>query len=344
MNLLNRKVFKCCFRLVCAIVVAFMVGYWLYKYEIEDRDIGVVDYTQLKDEKGIELPAISLCFEEPYLDEKLKAIISQIDKYDYELYLLGWDYNSSYEQIDYANVTVDLRQYFQVAIIQRHNETWYNHMDVSDSISHHEVFSGVSDGIFLKCFMIIYTGEEQRQIKELILNYDLMKLKKEWQDLGGYRHVQISAHYPGQFFLENEFTRMNLDDNQGLDIKFKEYEILKRRNSRQRKCLDVMNTYDKIMIDQLLLEKGCRVPYLKGHRAHPTCNSTQKIQDGTIYTDAQQQMNILKACQRISKIRTNIKFGKYRKLMLHIHFPREVKSSVIIHNDLFLIILIQKTS
>ena len=29
------------------VIVAIMIGYWLYKFEIEDRDIGVVDFVPL---------------------------------------------------------------------------------------------------------------------------------------------------------------------------------------------------------------------------------------------------------------------------------------------------------
>ena len=42
------------------IVVAFMVGYWFYKYEYEDRNIGVVDYAMLVDAEYVEFTAVSL--------------------------------------------------------------------------------------------------------------------------------------------------------------------------------------------------------------------------------------------------------------------------------------------
>ena len=38
-----------------------MIGYWLYKYEIEDRDIGVVDYISLVDATDIDFPRLTLC-------------------------------------------------------------------------------------------------------------------------------------------------------------------------------------------------------------------------------------------------------------------------------------------
>ena len=52
----SRKKFTFCFRIVCIIVVLFMIGYWFYKYEIEDRDIGVVDYVSLEDAKYFDFP------------------------------------------------------------------------------------------------------------------------------------------------------------------------------------------------------------------------------------------------------------------------------------------------
>ena len=71
MVLINRKAVKLSFTIVCAIVVTFMVGYWFYKFEYEDRDIGVVDYAMLEEEEDIEFPVVSLCFEYPFIEENL---------------------------------------------------------------------------------------------------------------------------------------------------------------------------------------------------------------------------------------------------------------------------------
>ena len=111
MNFSYRQAFKFFFRLLCTIAFAFMVGYWLYYYEIEDRDIGLVDYTQLKDAKEIEFPAISLCINDPFIDETLKAMDPQIEStYSYYQFLAGEIYNDTYERIEYANATIDLRK------------------------------------------------------------------------------------------------------------------------------------------------------------------------------------------------------------------------------------------
>ena len=146
MNLLNRKAFKCFFRLVCAIVVAFMVGYWLYKYEIEDRDIGVVDYAPLQDANEIEFPVISLCFMNPFLSKQFRASNSNITMETYRQYLEGNVYDDIFENLEYSNLTLDLEKYFLSGQIFWQNETY--DMKISEFISHSEVFSGFDQSEF----------------------------------------------------------------------------------------------------------------------------------------------------------------------------------------------------
>ena len=96
----NRKACKVLFQAACIIVVAFMVGYWFYKFEIEDRDIGVVDYVSLTDAKEIKFPIVSWCLKKPFIDEKLKATNSSITSTAYGQYLEGKIYDKSFEQVD----------------------------------------------------------------------------------------------------------------------------------------------------------------------------------------------------------------------------------------------------
>ena len=56
-----------------------------------------------------------------------------------------------------------------------------------------------------------------------------------------------------------------------------EFEILKRRNSRWRKCSTITDNYDSITLEEILLKRGCRPPYISGHMHHPKCDSQDKI-------------------------------------------------------------------
>ena len=104
MTFFNRKLFRSCFTILCGIAVIFMVGYWFYKYKVEDRDIGVVDYVSLADAKEFQFPVVSLCFKDPVIDERLRKINSSITRWAYQKYLRGELYDQTLENIDYANV------------------------------------------------------------------------------------------------------------------------------------------------------------------------------------------------------------------------------------------------
>ena len=98
MTFFNRKKFKFLFSLACAIVVAFMVGYWFYKCEIDDRDIGVVDYTPMIEMEEATFPVVSLCLKDPFLSKKLTAINSNITSTTYVNYLAGNIYDDLHER------------------------------------------------------------------------------------------------------------------------------------------------------------------------------------------------------------------------------------------------------
>ena len=45
----NKRNVKLFFKFGCIAIVTFMIGYWLYKFDIEDRDIGVVDFVSIEE-------------------------------------------------------------------------------------------------------------------------------------------------------------------------------------------------------------------------------------------------------------------------------------------------------
>ena len=54
------------FTLLCFVVLILMVGYWFYKYLIEDKDVAVVDYLSLEEAKDVAFPVPTICFQNPF--------------------------------------------------------------------------------------------------------------------------------------------------------------------------------------------------------------------------------------------------------------------------------------
>ena len=73
--ILGRRNLKIIFNLICIITVGCMAGYWLHKYKITDRDIGVVDYVQIEEaEDEVKLFVTSICFQDPFIEKNLEEL------------------------------------------------------------------------------------------------------------------------------------------------------------------------------------------------------------------------------------------------------------------------------
>ena len=79
-----------------------MVGYWFYKFKVDDRDIGLVDYTSFKDAPSIKHPVASLCFDQPFMQGKMEEIYPGTNITSYLKFLNGEIFDNAFEIIDYA--------------------------------------------------------------------------------------------------------------------------------------------------------------------------------------------------------------------------------------------------
>ena len=195
-----RKNLKMYSKSVCAIVVAFMVGYWFYKYTIDDRDIGVVDFVPVEEASNINLPVASLCFKDPVVETQLMKVNSNITQKYYLNYLHGKVYSNNLEKIDYQSVSIDLHDYFLYA-----DELWRDQTSFRNStlaIEHKEIFSGFYyKNIFLKYFSIRFSSLVSRNIKRIKFHYNLTRFRSDWWPTVSHNPVKayIKIHYPGQF-------------------------------------------------------------------------------------------------------------------------------------------------
>ena len=340
MKQINRYHFKSLFNVICTIVVVFMISYWYYKYEFEDRDIGVVDYVSLEKSRHIEFPVASLCFQNPFVEEKLQRNYSGINSTEYLKYLKGESLDDIFESIDYQNVTLQLNDYLTKAKEFGWNDSDYKQSN--HSFNHKQTFNGFLAKSFSKCFSLNYEIGSNRNVKSIALYYDLQKLITDWTNsfsklsLSGFPKLVIAVtfHYPGQFFLGdvghisyNYLKKWSLY----LEMFVDELEILERRNSRNKQCSEDTLSYDKIVLEKLMSSKGCKPSYLDTLRNIPVCRAaSEKIKSNLVYEDAK-LFDYPKACKRISKMRLNQKLKSHplglatKQFLVMIRYPDEVR-------------------
>ena len=302
----NRKAIKLLFSIFCSFIVVCMVGYWIYKYKIEDRSIGVVDYVLLREAEDIKLPVVSLCFEHPFSKKKFQDL--EVNTTSYLEYLSGEIGGDEYMNIEYQNVTIDLGDYFESA-----SESWYNETDYRDtslSFDHIVTFNGFWWDFFLKCFSINIKSQKYHYIKELVLRYNKTALMNDWSGYESARYESFdyesfyfyTMHYPGQFLQGFYMSSYNyLDNFQSTWIK--EIEVLKRRNSHAKKCIDDSTGYDRRALDQYVSNMGCRLPYITHEGDIPVCQEAKMLMDDRFDYGKIRSMDITPDCEIISKMR-----------------------------------------
>ena len=281
-----------------------MIGYWLYKFKVEDRDIGVVDYESLEISDNNLFPVVSFCFWDIFLTDKFPSNDSKIDKSQYLSYLNGELYDEVYEKIDYWKVTFDIEDYFLKGLVSWSNESGYR----NDTLTflHTESFSGpYYDGDFRKCFEISSDIHLHRHVKEIDLVYNMTALL---DDLKSEYPVDIfyNVHNSGQFLLApNDPNWWTIDDGgQSIDIWIEHVEFLRSRNSAKRTCIppnkDV--SYDSMVANTHVNHVGCRHPYIKPYRDYKLCKTQEKLKSGSYSFNKIRKRYLPISCERFSRL------------------------------------------
>ena len=113
----GRNYFRLSCYTVCILGAVLMVSYWFYKFGIEDRDIGVVDYIPFDEDKDITVPNLAICFQNPFL-KSLVDVDKNITTQSYYEYLSGERNEPNFLKVNYSDNTLDLKDYFEYAVIR----------------------------------------------------------------------------------------------------------------------------------------------------------------------------------------------------------------------------------
>ena len=299
MKLFSGIIFRHLYTAVCIIGVTVMVGFWFYKFDVEDRDIGVVDYKPLEEMPVAEIPVPTLCFQDPFKPKRL------LDFSKYIMYLRGALFDVKLGAIAYGNVTLNLNDYFRGSEIEWRNGS----LDVikeSTYVLQKEIFSGwIGMDMFYKCFDILGDIEDPGKIKKIKFYF---RRKEIMEDMAKNRSLfyTINMNYPGQFLLAPRVATMGemKKYNTHSTVLVKDVEVLRSRNSRNRKCTatDNIDSFDDLVLKKHLTLKRCRAPYMTPVNNYPLCDTQEKIKDCVYEYHNVRKKYYANACQRMSKI------------------------------------------
>ena len=194
--------------------------------------------------------------------------------------------------------------------------------------------------------------DNYRYVNSIILTYDEQKLFSHFSpDNTAFLSLIVAFHYPGQLFLSKDVKIINVNPRRKFRGMYKamefifhiqSFEVLKRRHTKHKECIEDTYLYDKKVLDESLKKKGCRRPYHNEYQSLPLCKveknefgyileknqSRTQTKDGILNV---RKLNMLLACERISQIRIITSKAwkdeepQKRTFSLKINYPQEVK-------------------
>ena len=313
------------FAIICFICVIIMISFWIYKFKIEDRSIGVVDYETLEGAET-ELPVLSLCFMNPFKPQSLKNVNPSMNPELYLQYLKGQVDGNQFTELDYESVSLNLQDYFEFGYVKLSNDS-----SASDPtmlhFKHREIFSGIYLKNFVKCFSPQIKKKDYPNLQALLFSYNYQKIL---QDLEVTSTDPIfNIHYPGQYLLIPNPSRAapltrNRYNGANIQLMIKNLEILNRRNTNKQKCLDDWKNYDSLVLRKHVENQGCQMPYQ--NEGFPKCKRMKEMEDAAYDLYDVRKRYYPKACQRISKIDFDYSpLNMSGKLQFLIVYPEDVK-------------------
>ena len=307
MYIVSKTFFVYSFKVLCIACVITMVGYWLYKFDVEDRDIGVVDYIYFEDNSRIKYPVVSLCFQKPFSISKIARTDPNVSVSDYLSYLQGDLIAKGPYNFDYLNITLNLEDYLTRYEVTLRNGTFMNSskMGMVGTFSHQVSFNGLSEWEwFLKCFELSWEISRLGSVKESYVAYNRTNLLRDaW--ISSPLHFEFYMHYAGQFLLaQNDPKYFKTNLRKSLEVMIEDVEILKSRNSRNRKCTpyDEQLSFDDMVRTKHMIQNGCTLPYVSTSRNFPKCNTQEKIKKSAYRYQNVRTEYYPVSCQRLSKI------------------------------------------
>ena len=362
MSLCNRKLFRFTFVSICMICVFGMIYYWVYKFLVEDRDIGVVDYEHI-DESDMEFPVVSICIENPFLEKAIKSIDPELNRRTYLKHLKGDIYDERFEDTDYENLTLNLNDHLnaintdfrngssgQISKLVRSLDITFNGFiydtfepilgPMKDTTNNRTMKKARENEdeepednkipIFTKCFAYQLDKKETNKLLRVTYVYDKKTVFDNLPHMKKQDRVILWIHYPGQVLLRLDTATTSMSFTQERNHKrfqISDIEFLQSRRKRKRECEVDWKLYDTIILKKHIEKHGCVAPYHTPYNASPRCKNKEQIKKYFYQLEQIREKYPQKACTRISKLGwTSSRPMKDRAWKVEIRYPNTVKT------------------
>ena len=223
---------RCIFQTFCFLATLTMSIYCFCKY-FRDEDVSMITYKHFHHSKNGIYPSFSICFYNPFNEEKLRKYGVNISTYSEYLQGMYWD--PKMEHIDYEEVTLQIEDYLCDVTMDPHDLTWIDYKDMKiqhdkmygnkchypTNHSHHQIsvpYVHYRSGLN-KCFTFDIPYKYKQSVTYFSINLrsgifpnDLRPSRPDFDVKKGIGSgFYVSFHYPHQFLRADRTIKRTWD-------------------------------------------------------------------------------------------------------------------------------------
>ena len=300
------------FLIICIIGTATLL-IWCYLEYNEDEDVVEISFKKYGKDEGSIYPDISLCFDHPFIEDRLKSIDNKLTKSLYTIFLTGQtffgEWNENVLNISYENVSLQLKDYIigePMIFLPERVVDLHNNISINN-------FSTLSYPT-VKCFT--FNIRTHMRISKFAIALKNSIFPSGIRPKSGFDvilHLRQQTLRSRQFVLRNWPIRTSTSAySYQMDINVKDIEILRRRSKPSNTCSSSIS-FDNDTFNEIVDSVGCIPPYMGiSLRNHLTPCKTQNdllrisMQFVQAYESTGVHENTVPLCKEIQRIGVDI--------------------------------------
>ena len=284
------------FKIACILATIGTTCWSIYIFA-QNSDVCLVDYIPYNQDGNSIYPSITIVVGNPFIKENLKVHGENITPALYSQFLEGTYWDDRMMNINYDDVTVDINDYllsYELKYGDNHTTFVYEKASFENMNNGGWKLPYISyRGYEIKAFTIDQPFIKDRNVLTLAVNlktslFDRYPNKSRPQeriydsldeDFGSF---EVYFHYPGQFLrswmfgLGRWFWPKRTDDNTIdyiMELHVGGIDVLKLRNKDNFPCGLNRSENDFIIMEQMMVDAGCKPPQINSTQNLPTCSS-----------------------------------------------------------------------
>ena len=311
----------------CLCVCAFIgTAIWcVYTFSL-DNDTCLVDYKLYNENPDYGYPSISILIINPFLDEKLRTYGDGINAVTYSKFLGGQHWDERMLDINYDDVTMDLKDYFigydmlsdNYSVISIDNftnnpATSYGWQKPYKKFRAHrgqtfavdppfDTYGGVTR-FHVQMWIKIKTNLFKDSLRPHIYDYN-----PDSPTFGGFL---VWFHYPGQALQAWHLgmgkwlwpkRETNSSKNYVMIFKRSQMDVIQRRNKNNNPCVEDWKNHDQHVIEEVIFNAGCRPPHWTSKQNVPLCRSQEEMRKVLLPLRKHEFLDYTPPCRSITNL------------------------------------------